>query len=483
MNTRELRKRISALDRSISILQDQLHLLEAEKADLATQLCRSTYPVESLPPEIIVHIFVDYIAALDKPTLFPAFLGVCRTWRQIALGTAGLWNDIVIPWQHPQPDVLLQRWVERAGPRIPLDIYMGLETTEPVLAVLGAHASRWRRLVLRMSMRSTLAVAPGDGSGSWECLEELDVLADLQHAAVLSPVTGLFSAPRLRRVCVHSFPATQFVLPWTQITSLALLNQSLAQCLMIISQTRQLEALHVSLTNRNTSHHPISLVLPALRRFKIERDAVPPILGYMTLPLLTDLDVSGHVDGVISLVMRSGCTITHLRLSHMLMDEDPVYACLRALPGVTHLVVASPRTEDLADFLWTLADASYHTQDPPVILLPMLQSFVLKNCLDVLELESVVRLLETRCRQREGYALPTALLRTFRATWGEDVDEDEGFKDPIPVIKQLVREGLSLQLDMPQYWQSQELNWHMVSVGLSSLRVSCLQIQELKRLD
>ncbi|CAK5284666.1 unnamed protein product [Mycena citricolor] len=472
MNTVKLRKRISVLDRSISILQDQLRVLEAEKADLATRLCRSTYLVETLPPEITAQIFMHYIAALEGPTLAPALLGVCRTWRQVALGTPVLWNDIFVSSDHPQPDALLERWVERTGPRIPL--YLELNTTsrtmEPLLAVVGAHATRWRCVALRMSIPCTFGLAPSDGSGSWDSLEELEVLAGPRHAAVLSPVTGLFRAPRLRRVRVEVFPATQLVLPWTQITALTLLEQSLAQCLMIISQTRQLEALHVSLTNRHTRHRPISLVLPALRRLTIEDDAVPSILGYMTLPQLTDLDVGGHVDGVIPLVMRSECTITHLRLSEMDLDSQAVYGCLRALRAVTHLVVSSPEPEFFPDFLRIFAAASYHTEDPPVILLPLLQSFVVEECDSVLELESILLLLEARCKQRQGYALPTALLRTFCATFSKDcVDEDEQFKDAILAIKNLVREGLSLQIDMPWHWQSHELNWHM--------------IQELKRPD
>ncbi|CAK5284877.1 unnamed protein product [Mycena citricolor] len=449
MNTLELRKRISALNRSISILQDQLRVLEAEKADLATLLCRSTYPIETLPPEIIAQIFSHYIAALDKPTLSPALLGVCRTWRQVALGTPGLWNDIFVSSDHPQPDALLERWVERTGPHIPLDLDLDLDTMprtmEAVLAVLGAHASRCRRLVLRMSMPSTFSLAPGSGSGSWEELEELDVFVrSYWGAAVLSPVTGLFCAPRLRRVCVHSFPATELVLPWTQITSLTLRKQSLAQCLMVISQTRQLEVLHVSLTNLVTRHRPISLVLPALRRLKIYRNVTPLILEYMTLPQLTDLDIGGHVDGVIPLVTRSGCTITHLRLSRMGTEEDSICACLGALPGLTHLVVASPSAEFFSKFLQILADPSYHTEDPPVVLIPMLQ-------------------------QREGSAFPTALLRTFCATfWAEeydeynDEDEDEHIKDSILAIKKLMRKEISLQLNMPQSWQSHDLNWHRI---------------------
>ncbi|CAK5284957.1 unnamed protein product [Mycena citricolor] len=480
MDTRMLRKRISALDRSISILQDQLRVLEAEKADLATQLRRSTYPVETLPPEITAQIFVHYIAALKEPTICPALLGVCRTWRQAALGTPGLWTNIVTPSQHPQPDVLLQRWVERTGPRIPLDLCLRLLTTrrtmELGLAVLGAHASRWRRVSLRIHMPLTLSLTLGSGYGSWEGLEELEVCTGPYGAAVPGPGTGLFLAPRLRRVRVDGYPATELVLPWTQITSLTLRMQSLAECLMVISQTRQLEALHVSLADRDTHHRPISLVLPALRRFKVRWDGEPSILEYMTLPQLTDLDIGVHVDEVIPLVTRSGCTITHLRLWNVEMDDDSIYECLGALPGVTHLVVGWTDMKYFSKFLRILAAASYHTEDPPVILLPMLQSLVLENCEPALDLQSVLLLLDMRCRQREGYAFPTALLRTFRATFRAEVydadndeDEDEHIKDSILAFKKLIREGLSLQLNMPRYWRSNELNWH--------------KIEELTRLD
>ncbi|CAK5284873.1 unnamed protein product [Mycena citricolor] len=435
MDTVKLRKRISALDRSISILQDQLRVLEAEKADLATRLCRSTYLVETLPPEITAQIFMHYIAALEGPTLSPALLGVCRTWRQVALGTPGLWNDIFVSSDHPQPDALLERWVERTGPRIPLDLELNTtsRTMEPLLAVPGPE--RWIRIMGKPGGAGG-ARGPAARGGTEPCD---------------GPVPRAAAAPGARggipRNAARAAVDTDHVPDAPRAVAGAVPHDHLADA-PAGSAAR--------VADKSTHPPPPDLAGAACAAAAHDR--------------LTDLDVGGHVDGVIPLVMRSECTITHLRLSEMDLDSQAVYGCLRALRAVTHLVVSSPEPEFFPDFLRIFAAASYHTEDPPVILLPLLQSFVVEECDSVLELESILPLLEARCKQRQGYALPTALLRTFCATFSKDcVDEDEQFKDAILAIKNLVREGLSLQIDMPWHWQSHELNWHM--------------IQELKRPD
>ncbi|KAJ7045096.1 hypothetical protein C8F04DRAFT_1343637 [Mycena alexandri] len=88
---------------SITQLKLRLRALEATRRPLQRRLDRIVFPVLSLPPEIVSHIFAECLpcrpvdGSLDRdvPSAMLApllLLQICRTWREIALSTPHLWH-------------------------------------------------------------------------------------------------------------------------------------------------------------------------------------------------------------------------------------------------------------------------------------------------------------------------------------------------------------------------------------------------------
>ncbi|KAF8146307.1 hypothetical protein K438DRAFT_1990938 [Mycena galopus ATCC 62051] len=88
----------------------------------------TTYPVLTLPPEIVGEIFTNWLPSYpDCPpprgSLSPLFLGqICRQWRTIAFSTPSLWRAIRVELMrgHSEKELaaeleLLKTWLKRSG--------------------------------------------------------------------------------------------------------------------------------------------------------------------------------------------------------------------------------------------------------------------------------------------------------------------------------------------------------------------------------
>ncbi|KAL0568969.1 hypothetical protein V5O48_013003 [Marasmius crinis-equi] len=184
---RDPEQRIHALDEQISKLQ-------AERDELQTFVNhhRSLLsPVRRLSPEILGTIFVHSLPTntfnLPGRTLADAPLlltSICRSWREIALSTPGLWNGIhihlprFIPSYISSDDYLskitrrkegIKRWLERSG-SLPLAISISVESSTrgvdnrrtediailaDVLKLFAAHCHRWRSVIFTSDARYT----------------------------------------------------------------------------------------------------------------------------------------------------------------------------------------------------------------------------------------------------------------------------------------------------------------------------------------
>ncbi|KAJ7757576.1 hypothetical protein B0H16DRAFT_1314453 [Mycena metata] len=119
-------------------LSSRLNALEDVWWPIQHQLDNIIYPVLTLPPEILSNIFMEclhtppaledsqkYGPNLNLAPLLP--LQVCRTWREIALSTPGLWDslhvdldrlirvprDVRLPY--PEIERIIADWFGRAG--------------------------------------------------------------------------------------------------------------------------------------------------------------------------------------------------------------------------------------------------------------------------------------------------------------------------------------------------------------------------------
>ncbi|KAJ7073819.1 hypothetical protein C8F01DRAFT_3384 [Mycena amicta] len=97
------RARLDEIIDEIVNLKLALQALYSERDAVQDRIESSTYPVLTLPNEIALEIFKQYIPSYPEcPPLVgyasPTKLGqICRHWRQIAHSSADLWRAIEIP--------------------------------------------------------------------------------------------------------------------------------------------------------------------------------------------------------------------------------------------------------------------------------------------------------------------------------------------------------------------------------------------------
>ncbi|KAJ7462161.1 hypothetical protein FB451DRAFT_1043997, partial [Mycena latifolia] len=99
----DLRQIVAETTKSIDRYESALTKLLARRAKAQLELDSIVYPVLTLPPEITSEIFLyclptshmDLERNSPNPNEAPILLShVCRTWKEIAIGTPALWTTI-----------------------------------------------------------------------------------------------------------------------------------------------------------------------------------------------------------------------------------------------------------------------------------------------------------------------------------------------------------------------------------------------------
>ncbi|KAJ7704591.1 hypothetical protein B0H17DRAFT_13815 [Mycena rosella] len=92
--------RIKEMEAQIQELQYAVGALQQEKDSVQGRLDAYTYPVLTLPNEIMSEIFVHFLPVYPQRSPLigphsPSLLGqICRKWRDIALSTPALWRAV-----------------------------------------------------------------------------------------------------------------------------------------------------------------------------------------------------------------------------------------------------------------------------------------------------------------------------------------------------------------------------------------------------
>ncbi|KAJ7654099.1 hypothetical protein DFH06DRAFT_521610 [Mycena polygramma] len=242
------RIQIAALDARILALETSIRILREERGLLQERVVGYTYPVLTLPTEIVSHIFVHFLPGYPicppiSGPLSPKTLGqICHRWREIALSTPELWSAISLfltsarHLQKPGPLRILEGWLERSC-SCPLSIDLGAllpcyggniqaQALEPFVDVLFSHSSRWQYVKIKLPLspaRMSTVHAPLLRSlnlSEWSSSRDLDwksssmeapqlrqVTLDLYHTAFLP----LFPCAQLTSLCTSSISPRQFV--------------------------------------------------------------------------------------------------------------------------------------------------------------------------------------------------------------------------------------------------------------------------------
>ncbi|KAJ7337492.1 hypothetical protein DFH08DRAFT_876953 [Mycena albidolilacea] len=324
------RTRIEHLDARISqsnLDLDTLSAAQHERKLLKKRLAEYTYPVHTLPYEIVAHIFGHFLPVY--PLCPPAFgplapttlAQICHRWREIALETPTLWRAISLyikvngPAQYRRNGLrCLETWL-RLSKSCPLSICLqGMtsnhpENLVPFMVAISSECARWEYLTIGLAMKYRPFQECACGM-----LRSLRIRANWWDQG-WTPV----DAPNLRTVVVdvdefHSGPPPH--LPWAQLTTLHL------HC---IAPPHFMAILHnaVSLV-----HCKVTILARAgLETNAAQINATPLVLLHLQTLLVKDASISaGAPIGWFSLATFP--VLRRLQVPRWLLEPDPAATLL-----------------------------------------------------------------------------------------------------------------------------------------------------------
>ncbi|KAJ7918339.1 hypothetical protein B0H13DRAFT_1607472 [Mycena leptocephala] len=257
----EDRTRLAEIEAQIRDLKLSLAELPAEKTLVQE---RSTYPVLTLPSEILSEIFIHFLllrplcpplAGLLSPT---PLTQICRQWREVAQATPELWR--AIPFSDNRIPLEAQLhicdiWLSRSR-GYPLSIRInrpvgGPDSLRKIFSALVPHQARWEHFTLHISVSNFPNL-----DGPMPLLRFLDVALFDSHFFEFR------EAPLLRTACLDGVAASCGTLPWLQLTCLTLRYISVRECTSVLQKTTNL--VHCTLSVSGTSSDHPDIVLPSL---------------------------------------------------------------------------------------------------------------------------------------------------------------------------------------------------------------------------
>ncbi|KAF8207827.1 hypothetical protein K438DRAFT_1814358 [Mycena galopus ATCC 62051] len=326
------RTRAAFLEAQILNLETSLAALRLEHTLVQQRLQSYIYPVLTLPPEIVSEIFIHVLPPYPRCPpltggLSPTSLThICRKWREIALSTPALWRAIWISYEDRIPAEGRARmsdlWLRRSG-SCPLSIRLddddGEEEASKSFTSVVPYRARWEYLEL------------GDAhfhhihfytiAGSMPLLRHLHLV--LPTIDILGNVVDFGELPLLRSAYLNDIAALRIILPWAQLTSLALLDVYMDVCVSILRQTSSLLRCELGIIF-SPNGHGVNITLPYLESLGLDDGRSLPViqcLEFFSTPVLRRLRVPEQflgTDPVLSLkefASRSGGKLQEVRIT------------------------------------------------------------------------------------------------------------------------------------------------------------------------
>ncbi|KAJ6554274.1 hypothetical protein B0H19DRAFT_144141 [Mycena capillaripes] len=317
----DIKAQILDLERSPSALQLEQTLVQA-------RLDSYTYPVLTLPNEIVCEIFLRVLPTypacppLTGP-LSPIYLAqICGQWRAVAVATPKLWSaiqlsDQYIPFHRQYHTFTI--WLGRSRSR-PLSICIDEYRTAlgpEFFSVLTPHRTRWEHLKLDL-LKSYLPIHELDGP--------MPLLRSLDLELLYIPDAFTFhDVPLLRAVVLDYSTAVNIILPWMQLTSVTLRYVSPSQCAPVLQQTGNLVhcKLHLG-SNRDDDDLP-AIALPYLESLTLilmnpRAQAETKFLATFIVPALRHLDIwegfllPNAIASLTSFISKPGCKLRQVHI-------------------------------------------------------------------------------------------------------------------------------------------------------------------------
>ncbi|KAJ7639422.1 hypothetical protein FB45DRAFT_905562 [Roridomyces roridus] len=348
-----LKSQILDLERSFATLPREEDLVQ-ERLDSCT------YPVLSLPNEIVALIFVHFLPPYPKPPPFRGLLSptvltqICCQWREIALACPDLWRAISLPEASGDGNGLgalemAEQWLNRSGCG-PLSFeIVGLWSQSPEMLAIQYRA-RWEHVTLRSRHRPLpldILERLGDLHGPCTLERPMPLLRHLGFST--DGTDNLYPAdvPLLRSVVIHvgSRRFARMVLPCSQLTSLAIEKISVLECAPILQQVSNLTFCSLGVCSNLAVNGDLpNIYLPLLEGLYISDPWRRPMTGFLdtlVTPRLLLLQIpegflgtdsfpwnkEKRKEALQSFITKSGCTLRLLRIvvSELLGKDVKVY--------------------------------------------------------------------------------------------------------------------------------------------------------------
>ncbi|KAL0960922.1 hypothetical protein HGRIS_005929 [Hohenbuehelia grisea] len=417
-------KEVVAIEQEIQSLRSRIQASKAHAEKLKTTL----RPVRKLPTELIHKILlylkpkgpVDLYDWCEEPR--PWYLGmICRRWRAVALDTPQLWSSFKIGVDTYELDILsetemMKTYLERSGNH-PLTFVASCSISHPAFDALFQQSSRWKDVELYTNTK-TLSKIPTQNC-QFPLLHRLSIDGD-NFGDVTSSINIFKHAPQL--TCLHLsadfFP--QVAMPWSQITEFRqhrseyMSDENALDLLSLMPNIQEL-----SLWVRGDPPPPREpIVLPDLRKLTYRGDHTE-IFHSLTLPALEEFYLTDWAYGqmpaiIISLFLRSACSLTKLELGTAYADDNELIAILQATPSLVSLTLWRAAGYDLGEELFKALKApSKSSKDSP--LLPNLHSFKLATYRKIPFTATLFDMLESRTQPENAKAAkPVARLQSVQ---------------------------------------------------------------------
>ncbi|KAF7343323.1 F-box domain-containing protein [Mycena venus] len=354
-----------AIEGRVSNLQGTsvLRSLEKGKNLIRSRLDGYTYPVLTLPSEIVSEIFMHSLPMYPKcPVLTgigsPTLLGqICHAWRAIVFSNPRLWRSISLPLYNRGPavgrrlEVILRTWLERSGScslsiTFELAFYAGNDNGRllPLYKAIEPHHPRLEHFKILMPS------SPHQFRMPLPSLRSLDIQCNPMHLDITdTPITAFLHAHLLRKVIISAFHAfCHPILPWAQLTSLVVYGITPDEFHLVANFRSFLVTSNNLIGGQKVLPCLETLILVSGIRFAEMRAAIDAF----TLPALRSLRVTewllrpDAIAAIVSLVSRSGCSLQELVIYGSQLPNNLYH---NALPSVSSVSFEDKMAEELED--------------------------------------------------------------------------------------------------------------------------------------
>ncbi|RDB21579.1 hypothetical protein Hypma_011248 [Hypsizygus marmoreus] len=363
------------VDRTRSALDGRLLHVHAEKVtDIAVA------PHRTLPPELLAKMFIHCMEdELGGPILLlpqsagslPWTLGhICSRWRQIVLQEPTLWNNISITYHNSThiPAMMKEALFRSAEASLSISIYShpsrnGPHDENPLPTMILPYIHRLRTLSLFVSAPSIRQFL-SEVSESPPALKVIEFWGDGNIEQTLRETKMFENASNLRKLLlksIHNYvplsvlpSAEDIPVPWAQLTHLelafAFMSPDTAHNLLRVCSNLQECRFKIGSSQRGVVPTD-TVVVPHLRRLQFEVETVSASCEFirpLLLPSLTALDEGSleerglSYSSLLSLIRRSRCEITELRMKGPSAPDQDLERLLEAVPKIRDLAIFSP---------------------------------------------------------------------------------------------------------------------------------------------